>query len=681
MADNIFDKYRKTFDEAATEVSGDDSIFSRYRVPVKEAPIVPENPARFPSVEAGIKKGVLDTANTLNTAADYISDTIRDDERVPTQKGRIKEQNTKYEKEFGNNTAANIGRLGGQVLSTAAFVPSSAIKGAFQSAPIIAALGEGVANKLGMHMTAGAAGGAVYGAGINSTNDEGLASNVGTNTALGAIGAPVIAGAGKLGSMVIPGYRSLKANAQVIMAARNAGVPTSAVRNVIGRLEDAGLTPEQAQVELSRLGSKATIADLDPALTSEASGLAALGGKPTSILKNRFGARADQANSAAADLVVSRLGPKPDMEVEKQAILDHATILTGPDYKTAKVSGVKLDPSNIVAHIDSELDKAVGREASELEKAKGYLYNTKGELKTDVASLHKVRQALDDTMSRLPKEGTSQGTATYRAVSTIRDLVDSQLKTVPEMASADANFARHMKVKEGLQIGYNALTKKTNKDEFIKIFNAASPEMQDTIRKGLHAAMIDVMEQSGQGEASGIQRLLNKKAINKEIVRAAFGTHGENIINAVHDEVAQRGTERAVTQGSQTAERTAIRERYESQGRPHLGDIALGTAIDAYGGGGAALAATTVKRGLVNRLIARSENKLGALTEGTADLLSRQGAERDIGMDVVNQVEKIQNRLRIKSGTENILSRLPKLPTLSAPFGGEAYSKIKEKVQ
>lgn len=676
MADNIFDKYRSFDADAASSVADTGvNIFDKYRTNTTDKIILPlKNPARSTSIEAGIKRGVTDIGDSLDP---ILQPTVGRALGLPPTENVRTARRQEYEKEFGDDPFAGAGRLGGQILSTAPFVPATAIKGAFQSAPAIAALGSGVVNRLGSIMATGAAGGAAFGAGTNSANEEGLGSNVAFNAGAGAVAAPVLSGAGKLGKMIIPAVRSLNANAQVILAARNAGIPPSAIRNTIQRLEDAGLSSEQAQLELNRLGSKATIADLDPTLTTEASGLAALGGKPTSILKNRFGARADQANSAATDLISSRIGPKPDMEGEKQAIYNRAQILTGPDYKTAKASGTKLDVSNIAAHIDSELVNAVGAEASQLEKAKSYLFKPNGEIKEDVASLHKVRQALDDTLSRLPKEGTSQGTATYRAVETIRSLVDSKLKSIPEMAAADAKFAQHMKVKEGLQIGYDALTKKTNKDEFIKTFNAASSETQDAIRKGLHAAMLDVMDTSGQGEASGMQRLFNKKAINKEIVRTAFGTRGESIIDAVHDEVAQRGTERAITQGSQTAERLAVKQRYSPGEGPHLGDIAFGAGMDALGSGGVATAATMVKRGISNRLISMSEGKRAQLAEGTADLLSRQSAERDIGMQVVDQVSKIQNRLKVRSTVERL--SLPKIPTLAAPFGGEAYSKIKER--
>ncbi len=680
MADSIFDKYRNLENPAASSVADTGSnIFEKYRSMGSPDKIVPppENPAYPEALKAGVTRGALDVGDTLDPILQPTVGKLFGKE--PSEERRkLRRQQT--EEQYGDNPTFAFGRMAGQLAITAPLVPANAIRAGFQSAPAVAALGQGVVNRLGTNMALGSAGGATYGALTNAANDEGLASNVAFNAGMGAAGAPLIAGAGKLGSMVIPGVRSLKANAEILMAAKNAGIAPSAIKNVIARLNDEGLTPEQAKLELARLGSKGTLADLGPSLQTEASGLASLSGKPTSILKNRFGERGEQANNAARDLVTSRLGPKPDLEAEKEAIVNRAQILTTPDYKAAKASGAKLDTSNISAHIDSELDKAVGKEASELQKIKGYLYNSKGNLKDDVASLHKIRIAIDDRLGELPKEGSSQASGTYRAVSNIRDLVDARLKTVPEMVTADANFARHMKVKEGLQIGYDALTKQINKEEFNKVFNASAPEMQDTIRKGIRAAIGDVMERGSQGEASSAAKLFNKKEVNREILRTAFGARGDSVLDAIHDEVAQRGTERAVQFGAQTAERRAVQERYKGSDRPHIGDMALGAAIDAYGAGGAATGIMAGKHFLSNRMIALSSNRLGQLTEGTADLLSRQSQHgRDVGMDVVEQVGKIQSRLQRPSMLERI--SLPRLPTLAAPFGGRAYDQISDKTK
>ncbi len=702
MANDIDELVKAFKGKAASNASGGtndiDQLIALFKSPTKQLVPPPANPAYFNSVARGAGQGVVDVGNTLNTAADYITDIGQDRGRYEKTTENIRKQNKAdnigacargkqnkaYEDKYGDNPLAGVGRIGGQALATAPFVPAKAIQAGFQTPTAVAALGSGVVNRLGSTMATGAVSGAVYGAGTNAANDEGLASNLAFNTGVGAIGAPVIAGAGKLGKMVVPAYRSLMGRADVILAAGKAGLPPSAVKAVIRHLEDAGLTPDDAIQELNRLGSRATLGDIEPSLQARISGLSQLGGKPTSILRNRYGERADTADSSARQFVESKLGPKPNIEDEGLAIKTMARNLAGPDYKRAHASSDQLDISGLISHIDDELKNAVGSRANVLKEIKGYLFNTStaadGSIvktpKEKIEQLHPVREEIDDI---LKKRGEGLSPNTFGKVNAIRDKLDEVLKTNPEMAAADEAFAKHMKIKEGLQIGYDAITKKTNKDEFNKIFDTASPELQSTIRKGIHAAIIDAMEGASAGQEAATRRLFNKKEINKEILRKAFGKTGEDILDTVHNEVTQRETERLAKYGSQTALNTAIREEYQPKGGANLSDLSLAAGLDAVGAGGAAVSATIAKRGLTNRLIQFSENRRGQLTEGTADLLSRQGAERDVGMQVIDQVSKIRNRLKTPSVLEQL--PLPRIPTLAAPFGGKAYSEVKEKVQ
>lgn len=676
MADDI-DQLIKEFKGKAANSSGSndiDQLIASFKAPTKQQLLPPpENPMTPASLGKGIQQGLLDVGD----AADPIlQPTVGRLLSLPPTAEKRAARRKEYDKEYGDNLIAGIGRIGGQALATAPAVPVGAIRSAFQSAPAVAALGSGMVNRLGSTMATGAAGGAAFGAGTNATNEEGLVSNVGTNMATGAIAAPVIAGAGKLGSMVVPGYRSLMARADVILAAGKAGLPPSAIKAVVQHLDEAGMTPAEAIQELNRLGSRATLGDVDPSLQARVSGLSQLGGKPTSILRNRYGERADTADSSARQFVESKLGPKPNIEDETEAIKTMAQRLAGPSYKVAHSSTDKLDTSSLLGHIDSELKNAVGSRASILKEIRGYLIDEKSAPKSTIAQLHPVREEIDDILN---KRGEGLSANTFGKVNAIRGKLDTILKTNPQMKAADEEFSKHMDIASGLRIGYDAITKKTNKDEFNKVFDTASPELQSTIRKGIHAAIIDAMENASAGQEAATRRLFNKKEINKEILRKAFGAHGNEILDKVHGEVVQRETERAAKYGSQTALNTAIREEYQNKGIANLSDLSFAAGLDAVGAGGAAVGATIAKRGFANRLMKFSENRLGQLTEGTADLLSRQGAERDVGMQVIEQVSKIQNRLKTPSVVERL--QLPKVPTLAAPFGGKAYSEIKEKVQ
>lgn len=627
----------------------------------------PENPVVTDAMQAGARRGIEEIGQTIDP---YVAPMFG---MKPKFTEAEKADRAKaYQDQYGNSSGAELGKFGSQLLATAPLVPTGPIAGAFRSAPVVAALGRGAINRLGAHMTTGGTAGAMYGA---LTGQD-----VGENAAAGAVGGPLLAGAGKLGRMVSPSIRSLMANKDVIMAARQ--IPEfngseKALRRAVTLLENEGLTPDQAIDELHRMGPSATMGDLGPSLTTETSGLAALGGKPTSIAKNRYTARAEGATNAARDLIESRLGPKPDLENERQAIVKRALDASRDDYRVGKTSKT-VDLSGVASAIDSQLTDNVGSVAKALRQVKGYLYDDKGNLRNTATAAHNIRMALDDELETGSKPLTSAGGNTIRALENARTLVDAELKKIPEFAAADAKYAKLIEPAKGLQIGYDALTKKTNKEEFAKAFAAASPEKQEAIRKGMHAAMGDVMEGATSGEEAKMRSLFNKKEVNRANMRTAFGALGDSFNEAVSNEVALRGTERGVISGSQTAERQAVRQEYRGDKAPNYGDIGLGAAIDASTGGVGATGAMAIKRGVTNRLIAHSASKQAAYEEGVSDLLSRSGASRDAAMNVIKQVETINNRLKAATFAEDFLSRKkrPLLPTLAVPVGNPLLNYV-----
>lgn len=145
----------------------------------------------------------------------------------------------------------------------------------------------------------------------------------------------------------------------------------SAARNVAQVLSDIGMTPAQAKNALTKMGPNATLADLDPALTAEAGGLAAQGGAPTSILKNAMAQRAAGADDRVSQAVETTLGPRPDLTQAQEAISAKASADASPHYNSA--GNAPLDPTNVLATINKRLETANGSEKAILTRFKGYL--------------------------------------------------------------------------------------------------------------------------------------------------------------------------------------------------------------------------------------------------------------------------------------------------------------------
>lgn len=719
MADDIDTLYKEITGNSNKKsvVSSTGDVTALYNEIIGNKPDVttlPENIQKFPelktvpvqksiqeNVGAGAVKGIEDVAATAGLGAGFVDASLfpGGDVRNRLYKEFVDKKNKQFESQYGDSLAANVGRVGGQVAATAPLVPAralNAVDAATGAAPVVAAGVKEVApliNRMGASVVKGGIGGGTFGLGTASTTEKkdwGVVKNPITEGIItGALTGPMIVAAGEAvrSPKVIS---SLWANIDMNKLARDADLPLSSVKNMIERLKDVGLSPQLAQAELNKLGPKATLMDLDRALTTEGSGLASIGGKPTSLLKGRMDARAETANSDAVKLFENKFGPKPDLEAEKEAVHKTAQKLTSADYKAAHANTTPLDIKNVVDDIDKSLKTAVGEKASLLKEIKGYLFKdvkdpTTGEtskvLKNDVASLHEVRIELDSILNKGGTPETSAGKNALGAIENVRNKVDEALKTIPEMQAADEKFAKHMDVKSGLDFGYNVIAKSNiNKEEFKRAFDSFEPEVKQAVKKGMHAAALDIAEKSGQGELTGVERVFGKKAVNRANFTHAFGSDADEVLEGLHREMVFKGTERAVGQGSQTAERQAVQRRYGERNDKGGGPISEGIkgAVIDFATGSPAIATTIMasKRAATGIGVKYSESRLGQLIEGTSDIISRSGPSRDAAMSVLERVSRIQDNMNGPS----ILKRIDanKLPsTLAAPVGEESYSKMR----
>ncbi len=678
------------------EIRGNAPDYSTLPGKLKDFPALTSVPTREPTgteaFQAGVGQGLRDVPNAVGLGigtADEATTTGGAD-RNRLFKKKLGEQQSQFTTKFGESDPASIGRTTGQVIATAPLVPSAAITRAAGALPVTLATGTKVAapiaNRLAATIGKGAVGGGEFGALTAQTNDKSFGRNVGEGIITGAIGGPIVEGAGALAGKTVRGVEGLWANVNISKLARNAGLDPAAVKNIVGRLEEAGFTPAEAQLALNKLGPKATLADLDRSLTTELSGLATEGGRATTIAKNRMDLRGETANSDAVKIFENKFGAKPVLEEEKDAIHKQARALTRADYQAAHASPQSMDLSSAVADIDKALINAVGDKASNLKTIKGYLFKDVKDpvtgavtkvLKSDVASLHEARQGIDDIIN---KRGDKLPPNALSAVQKVRDAVDTALKTNPQMAAADLKFAKHMDVKHGLDFGYGVITKgNINKEEFKKAFDSFEPAVQEGVKKGMRAAVGDIMEKSSQGELTGASRIFDKKAVNRANFKHAFGSDADVVLDELHRDLTFRNTERAVTQGSQTAERQAVQARYgQTRERPSaMGEGFKATALDFISGyPGVASGIHGAKAAVSNRLLTLSENARSRLIESSADILSRSGAERDVAVGIAERVKAIQDKTA--KSTKSSVLRLP--VSAASPIGEEAYEKGKNVV-
>lgn len=579
-------------------------------------------------------------------------------------------------------TAPEAGRMIGQTLATAPLVPMramQAVRSGLGALPTITATGEKIAapllNKAIASSATGAATGAEFGALTSTSNEDSLLENTGKGLITGAIAGPVLTSAATVGKNLLPTAKNLWANVEINKIAAASGEQPAAIKKIIDYLETAGYSPQQAQAELNKLGPQATLGDLATSLQARVGGLATFDPKAMEIVKGRYEARAKTANTEAHNIMETKLGPKPDLEAEKAKIIEDAQKAVKPDYEAGKkINGLDVQPT--IDKINIELESAVGEKAQALNTVKDYLYKKDGSLKHNAKDLHEVRMAIDSMLSGKNPQ-TSYGKYAKNALEDVRANVDTQLKTIPEYAAADAKFAKEIGKIKDIEIGENLLKNNgMNIQQFAKFYDNLPPDRQAAIAKGLHGHIGDLMEQASRGELSEAQRLFGKNSRNRANLEKVFGNNGVEVLDALQKQATMRGTERSILQRSLTAEGQAVQREFGERGdKGSTLDLAHGLIADTLGGGGAGTAIMAAKRTGQHFIANITGNRKERLIQGTADLLSRSGAERDTGLGVAARVKAIQDKIKPKYN----ISLPPKTPTylFSAPAGEIGYSGYK----
>lgn len=441
-----------------------------------------------------------------------------------------------------------------------------------------------------------------------------------------------------------------------------AGRTTSAARNVANIFSEIGMTTEAAQAGLDRMGSHAVIADLDPALSNEAGGLAALGGQPTSVMKTAMAARAAAADGRAADLVNRTLGPKPDIEASLNAIQEDAAARAAPSYTSGR-AGAPMDVSPVLQSIDAQLPNASGGVQSVLNKVKGFLVtNGKSPLgpvpKSDPGAILGARQAIDDILDKASQD-TSMGKNAVRVAGDLRNQLDGIIKTNSDFAAGDAIYAKSMGIKDAMNEGAEVFKTGIRPQDAERAFKALTPEQQEAYRTGARSAIADAMEQSRRGELAGAQSLFARGSANRAKLDAIF-PQAQDALDALHAEASMRATEHQISANSATAARRAVQQKYNAPVESTVG-AAAPIVGEAIGGGPGAAAAIGLKAGynaVRNALTERSRN---LLTGGTASGLVASGAARQAFLDQVARAARIGGAAdRIASGAGagiNLLAR------------------------
>lgn len=384
-------------------------------------------------------RGVLDVVDTVGRGTDYLSQKTADalsyvtgnqniskeqEEFLKNTNNRTKQNRNEYDKEYGDNTPMQIGRIGGQVAVTAPLVPArafQAVDAALGAAPI-AGKAAPLINRLISSSVKGASGGSVLNAATSAQNDKSLAENVGEGAITGAVGGPVITGAanvaGKIGRKILGGVSGTTAK-------------------LAERAEQLGIPLGGAQISNSPLLKK----------FDQVSGWAPFSGaqafkeKQTSAftraVSRTFGEDVDEITPQ----VISKARQKIGGEIENVA--QSSTIKADTDlgkdltkiWKDANgLTDEELRPisrqiQNVINMIDANGNIA-GKDYNDFVKYKGVLSKMQNNSNPNIRNVaNEIREALDNALTRNVTPDKVQdllaARAKYKSVMTIKKLAEA----------------------------------------------------------------------------------------------------------------------------------------------------------------------------------------------------------------------------------------------------------------
>lgn len=512
-------------------------------------------------------KDVIDTgAHGLQNAAGYIADKVLPTEIAASIQQNIKDSQAQdkagrdqFNKEYGDSTAADIGRVGGQVAATIPMMPArimggiSAVAGAL---PTISATGAKVAAPLINRAIAGAGqgavGGGIFGGATSSQNDNSIAQNVGEGVITGGLTGPLLPVAGDIGKAV--GGKVL-------------GSISNTTAQLAKRAEELGIPLKATQVSNSPLLKKFDqISGMLPF-----SGAQGISDKQTSAftraVARTFGENTDEITPKVVAAARQRIGQDIENVGKKATIKADAQLHNDLEQVITDAKGTMTDAElrPVAQNIQNIIDKISnagtidGEAYAALTAYKGVLSKAQSNSNPNIRNAaNEIRSALDDALTRSispdQKAALLKARGQYKAVMTIKDLAEadehgnvSPLRLMQKVMTSPGGKLRSGELGEIADIG-RAFFKQPNDSGTplgAAIINNVLPVVHSPVSGAIAAgsallggATLGTVGEGALGLAlnRAIRSGVNSDAARRALIRSGTGeTHGavNNIINNV----------------------------------------------------------------------------------------------------------------------------------------------------
>jgi hypothetical protein len=492
--------------------------------------------------KAGVGTGVGESLNDLGASMGRLFPDTGDSELG----NRFRGNRLIFDAAHGDNTAAQVGRIGGQLLTAVpltvgggeglGLLSAAATKAAPAIAPVADFLGGSAsafrANPLlwgASKATAGAAQGAGASLLTSGTSDESLGQQVTRGAEAGAILGPTL-------PAVAGAFRKVGGAARSLVEPFSEAGRNRIVDRFLAERAQGGPTALDLTEHVP--GSAPTLAQAtaNPGLATLERGVKAVNPTPFAMLH----AANEQARELAVDAV---RGDKQSLD----DLVAHRASQTDPLRDAAFANTTPVDPAPVVAAIDQALASPAGqRDAvqSALTGIRGKLVGADGAMQTDPAQLWGVRQAIGDMLSPLSAGTKSDGRLASRELMGVRDALDpviesgapgfqDYLEAYAEQSKGvnAAGFLQGLKLTDSKgSITLGRIDSALTRIEAMRAKGGANPakDVPDELMTKLYAVRDDLRRQGnselGRGTGSDtVQKLGSNQLLNTLSIPAALG--------------------------------------------------------------------------------------------------------------------------------------------------------------
>lgn len=381
---------------------------------------------------------------------------------------------------------------------------------------------------------------------------------------------------------------------------------SASARIVAKRLQDQGMTVDQAEAELRRLGPQATLADLGKSTARLADNMAQNPGQTAQFAEKVLGDRSASQGSRLADSVRGNISGKGFYD--EKAILDEAKKKSGPLFQQAFEKETSVTSPGLQLLLEQEplvmsgikkglelerIEASTARQRFQPQQYGVVQFNDAGEpilgKITPLRLWHSAKKGLDDILEGYRDTTTGKLVLDQKGnrIVALRKSLDDELKDLTggqsgTYARANAAYAGPAKINDAMYLG--RAFARGDEEITAKVFNAFSDAEKEAYRTGAAREIVGMIRKSGQAPPAFKNALRDTAVRDKLRIIAPTPEKYNRFINDIEREVRFQNTSNTVRGGSQTAQRGFEDADVAANVAADLGGAAIEAAKGNFGG-------------------------------------------------------------------------------------------------